>query len=335
MSTGTKIFRIIICVLLSLCILSAAFFFFAVYYFDQIVIQQEDYKIVVAGIPVTRENEDDILGDGTVFYDPDNSTLVFADAEITTDLSLIDSTIDLGICLIGENKFVSSGDSSIAFISAADFYNAKDLYIYGNGSMTIEYLNSCTNSAALQCANLSVLSDITITTPDCTNISNGIVCDSSFKLLNGATVTVNGCPAASLLALRVRGNMLLETGTSINIAVEKGSVEASKGIYINGDLIINNGASVNVSTEEDTAKTIECIRVNGLIEVGTKATLTASTAKSYAVECCGAMKLCDDAVVSATSKDGDADIICYGAVTDYGAKVSGEIEALGQLYDKS
>lgn len=67
MPTGTKIFRIIICVLLSLCILSAAFFFFAVYYFDQIVIQQEDYKIVVAGIPVTRENEDDILGDGTVF----------------------------------------------------------------------------------------------------------------------------------------------------------------------------------------------------------------------------------------------------------------------------
>ena len=29
------------------------------------------------------------------------------------------------------------------------------------------------------------------------------------------------------------------------------------------------------------------------------------------------------------------DIICYGAVTNYGATVNGEIEALCQFYDKS
>ena len=71
------------------------------------------------------------------------------------------------------------------------------------------------------------------------------------------------------------------------------------------------------------------LRVDGLIEVGVGATLTASSAKSYAVECYGAMKLCDDAVVSAATKDGDVDSICYGAVTNYGATVNGEMEALG------
>ena len=65
------------------------------------------------------------------------------------------------------------------------------------------------------------------------------------------------------------------------------------------------------------------------------ATLTATTTKSYAVEGYGAVKLCDDAVLSATSKESDIDIICYGAVTNYGATVNGEMEVLGQLYDKS
>ena len=44
--------------------------------------------------------------------------------------------------------------------------------------------------------------------------------------------------------------------------------------------------------------------------------------KALAVqECYGAMKFCDDTVVSAATKDGDVDIICYGAVTNYGATI--------------
>ena len=296
---------------------------------------QENYGIHVAGVAVTRKNEDDILGDGTVFYDADNSTLVFADAQIETDQPLIISTIDLGICLLGENKLISLGDSYAVLVSAADYYNAKDLYVYGDGSLTIECINPRTDSAVLQCDDLTVLSDITITTPDCTGLSNGIVCDSSFKLLNGATVTVNGNAAKSLVAFRVRGNMLLDADTAVNVIVEKGSIESAKGITVAGDLIIGEGATVNVSVAEDTAKTVECLRANGLLEVGVGATLTATTAKSYAVECYGSIKLCDDAVISATSEESDVAIICYGAVTNYGAAVDGEIEALGQLYDKS
>jgi hypothetical protein len=335
MSKGTKAFRITISILLALCILLIACLIHDVYYLDVAMSDQENYGISVAGIAVTKENKDDILGDGTVFYDPDNSTLVFADAEIKTDQSIIVSNIDLGICLLGENKFISSSTDSLALISVVNYHNAKDLYIYGDGSLTIEYLNSCTDSVVLQCDDLTVLSDITLTTPDCTSLSNGIVCDSSFKLLNGASVTVNGSSAKSLVAFRVRGNMLLDANTAVNVNVENGSAEAAKGLTVSGDLILGNGASVNVSVEEDSAKTVECLRVNGLIEVGTGATLTATTTKSYAVEGYGAVKLCDDAVLSATSKESDIDIICHGAVTNYGATVNGEMEVLGQLYDKS
>ena len=335
MSKGTKAFRITVSVLLSLCILLIALLIHDVYHLDVAMSDQENYNVYVAGIPVTRKNQNDILGDGTVFFDPENSTLVFANAEITTDEAVIASAIDLGICLIGENKFISSSNGYSILISVANYYNAKDLYIYGDGSLTIEYLNSCTDSAVLQCDNLSVFSDITITTPACTSLSNGIVCDSSLKLLNGATITVNGSSAKSLVAFRVRGNAFLDAGTAINVAVEKGSAEAAKGIAVSGDLIVGAGAAVNVSMEEDAAKVIECLRVTGLLEVGEGATLNATTAKSYAVECFGAIKLCDDAILTATSEDSDVDVICYGAVTDYGATITGEIEALGQLHDKS
>ena len=334
MTTGTKVFRIIISALLSLCILATAVLFIAIYYLDRVAILQEDYGVSVAGVLVTRENKDDIFGDGTVFYDADNSTLVFADAEIQTDGYMIASTVDLGICLLGDNKFIATGDSTAAFISVTDFYNAKDLYIYGDGSLAIEYRVSRTNSAVIQCADLNVLSDITLTTPDCTNLSNGIVCDSSFKLMSGATITLNGGSAKSLMAFRVRGNALLEAGTTINVSVKKGSTDAVKAMDINGDLVLGDGASVSVSVAEDTAELVECICVNGLLEVGEGATLTATTAKSYAVECGGAIKLCDGAVFSATSADGDADAICYGAVVDYGATVNGDLEALGQIHDK-
>lgn len=335
MSKGTKAFRITISILLALSILSIALLIHDVYYLDVAMDNQETYRISVAGVEVTIKNKNDILGDGTVSYDPDMRMLFFENAEITTDESMIVSMTDIGIYLIGENKFISSGDGYNVFISAADYYNVKDIYIHGDGSLTIEYLNSCTDSAAIQCDDLTILSDVTLTTPHSENISNGIVCDSSFKLLNGATVTVNGSSAKSLMAFRVRGNVLMEADTAINVTVEKGSTDLSKAVYINGDLVLGNGASVNVTTEEDTAPVVECLRVDGLIEVGVGATLTASSAKSYAVECYGAMKLCDDAVVSATTKDGDVDIICYGAVTNYGATVNGEIEALGQLFDKT
>ena len=335
MSRGTKVFRSITCVLLTLCVLSIVLLIHDVYYLDVAMSDQQDYGVSVAGVTVTQKNADDILGDGTVFYDHDHSTLVFANANIETDQSIILSTIDLGICLIGENKFISSGNGYRPLISTVDYYNCKDLYVYGDGSLTIEYLNPCTDSVVIQCDDLALFSDITLTTPECTGLSNGIVCDSSFKLMNGATVTVNGSSAKSLVAFRVRGNMLLDAGTAINVTVADGSAEAAKGITVSGDLIIGEGAAVNVSVEEDAAKTVECLRVNGLLEVGASATLTASAAKNYAVECFGSIKLGNDAVLSAASEDSDVDVICYGAVADYGATVIGEVEALGQIYDKS
>ncbi|MCR5178807.1 MAG: InlB B-repeat-containing protein [Lachnospiraceae bacterium] len=49
------------------------------------VVIEPDYELWVAGKKVAFENKDDVLGDGTVKYDPDNNVLSFKNAELTTE----------------------------------------------------------------------------------------------------------------------------------------------------------------------------------------------------------------------------------------------------------
>ena len=102
MTKGTKIFRIIISVLLALTMLISAFFavVFCLYF------AKEPYGIYVSGIAINRSNSEDVLGDGKVYYDESNNILTFDNATIEYDNTVVYSEIDLHIQLIGENKFI-------------------------------------------------------------------------------------------------------------------------------------------------------------------------------------------------------------------------------------
>ena len=68
MTKRTKIFKIVICVLLALTMIWSAFSFL-MYIF-------KDYGIYVTGALVTNRNANDILGDGTVYYDVYNKNIL-------------------------------------------------------------------------------------------------------------------------------------------------------------------------------------------------------------------------------------------------------------------
>ena len=110
MTKGTKAFRIIISIFLVLTIvwtalLSVAFLFFAQYY-----IHQSDYGLMIAGVEVTRTNQHDVLGDGTVSFSSATNKLTLKNAVIEADYAVIYSHIDLRIELIGENLALSTAD---------------------------------------------------------------------------------------------------------------------------------------------------------------------------------------------------------------------------------
>ena len=335
MTKGTKAFRITISILLALSIIGGAlmtviFMFFATNY-----VHRDDYGIWVAGVLVTRENHEDILGNGKVIYNPSSNTLIFENAVIETHGAVIQSEIDLRIKLIGENKFVCTGGDYIPAIYAADYSLDKDLSFEGDGSLTLEIQNVTSNVQGIVAGNLIVSADITITTPDCQNVVNGIVCGASLLVTSNTSVTVNNGAGAGSTGVRVLGNAFFEEGSVLNVSVNPGAVDTCRGLSVNGDLIMGKDVSLTVSVDDESAKVGECVRVTGLLEVGFGATLTASAKKNHAIECYGSILAKESSTVSATTAGEASDIFCCGAVINYGATVNAEIKTFGGEHNES
>ena len=134
MTKGTLIFRIIISVLLAFTMLFTAFFVVVFAAFVNKDVKSTESYLNVAGVNVTWKNREDILGDGTVSFDPERNVLTFNNAEIEYDYAVIYSKIDIMVELIGENKFVLSGDV-VPAIHVSDFSLSKDILIFGEVSI--------------------------------------------------------------------------------------------------------------------------------------------------------------------------------------------------------
>ena len=333
MTKGTKIFRIIICVLLALTMIFSALLAVLFLYISEEVMEEE-YGISVAGTPVTRDNEDDILGDDTVYYDSENNILVFDNATIEFEDTVVYSKIDLQIELIGENKIVCTNEEYGIGIYAGNYLLNKDLAIMGEGSLLIELPNANGDAAGISAAELIVATDLTVITSDCENAAHGIVCASSLLIVDNGNITVNNGASKYSSAVRVRGNALFEAGTTLKISVNPGSSGVCKGLNISGDLFLGEDTSLDVSIDDGSTDLGECIRVSGLMEIRRGSTVTASAKNTHAIECFGTIEANDGATISAVSDKNDADIFCSGAVVNRGAKIDGEIDAIGGIHNR-
>ena len=331
MTKGTKIFRIIISILLAITMLISAFFafFFCLYF------AKDPYGIYVAGVAVNRDNDDDILGDGTVYYDESNNVLTFNNATIECEGTVVYSKIDLLVQLIGENKIICTDEEYGIGIYAGDSSLNKDLAILGDGSLTIEFPNASGEAAGISAANLTVASDLTVITPNCDRAVNGIVCTSSLLVVNKATVTVNNGAATKFSsAVRVRGNAFFEEGATLKTSTNPGTTEICKGFTVNGDLFLGKDTTLDVSIDDSNTDQGECIRISGLMEIGAGSTVNASAKKTNAIECFGSIEVNKDVAISAVSDHNDADIFCSGAVVNRGAKIDGEMDAIGGVHNR-
>ena len=280
MTKGTKLFKISISILLALTMLCSAFFalVFCLYF------AKDPYGIYVAGIAVNRDNNEDILGDGTVYYDESNNILTFNNATIKSEGTVVYSKIDLQIQLLGENKIICTDEVYGIGIYAGDYNLNKDLAIMGDGSLTIEIPNESEEAVGIAAANLTVASDLTITTSNCEKMVNGIVCASSLMVVNKATIIVNNGSATRFSsAVRVRGNAFFEEGTTLRSSTNPGTTEICKGFTVNGDLFMGKNTTLEVAIDDGNTDQGECIRVSGLMEVGIDSTVIASSKNAPAI----------------------------------------------------
>ena len=104
---------------------------------SKILLQQvDDYRgIMVSGIPVTAENENNILGDGTVVYDHASKTLTLQGLQTFREVANLHQE-GLTINLQGENK-LSSTDSTPPWLIIA-----KNTTLTGTGSLEVDMPNA-------------------------------------------------------------------------------------------------------------------------------------------------------------------------------------------------
>jgi hypothetical protein len=98
----------------------------------------QTYNLYIAGIQVSSENQEDVLGDGTVSFDPETNTLTLINANITpAEDNGIRSTIsDLQIRLIGQNYITPE-----QYYACIDFLGTGTqgtIVFYGGGSLELK-----------------------------------------------------------------------------------------------------------------------------------------------------------------------------------------------------
>ena len=87
------------------------------------------YDLYVGGVQVTSDNLNDVLGDGTVSFDPTTNTLTLNGANISTDENGIEADIDLTIVLNGTNTIKSD---------CQPIFGKKNVTVNGSGSLDAE-----------------------------------------------------------------------------------------------------------------------------------------------------------------------------------------------------
>ena len=337
MTKGTKIFRIILCVLLGITVLWTAFVSYAFFSFVNEDVDRrytERYGLYVGGVDVTYGNAHDILGDGTASYDVKTNKLTLNNATIEYNYNPIQADHDLRIELVGENKLICKDKENINAIYASNGILRKDISIDGDGTLEISFVNVTGSGTGIVAEDLWIGADVTITTPDGVDIANGIVCTSNLTLRNEATVTVRNGSARSSTAVSVRNNAIIEAGSTLDISAAPGSTGACNGLGVGGNLNLAKNSSLTVSVDDETAETSACVSVSSNVSVGRGASVTLSSKKAYGIDCSGSVELREGATVTANTAAEGADVYCNGALVNDGGTVQGEVNALGGIHNK-
>jgi Leucine-rich repeat (LRR) protein len=203
----------------------------------------EDYGITVAGIKVTNHNMEDVLGDGTVSYNPKTSTLTLDGANITsTEANGIQTKVDgLKINLIGENNITVGDYVGMRITRATD---NKPVTFLGGGSLQIK-----ANGIGLQLYVDAILTeDVKVTAESLSDTYAGI---------QGRKATEGPLPSITMMGeetkLRAKGGNLgsmvsihfLDLTHNFKIVEPKGAALIEDvGIAVEGALVTNQWVTI-------------------------------------------------------------------------------------------
>ena len=248
-----------------------------------------EYPLSIGGIDVTSANAADVLGDGTVSYDPDTQTLTLKDAKITgTNDAGRSIEVDPGVTL--PLTIALEGTNSCGPIMT----QKGTVIISGSGSLTVAQPYSGTGQTGISTQDDLVIDGVKLTV---NSNESGIMTNlGNITIKNGAQVEANAQGENAYCALSAgAGVTVTDPSTSV-----KASTDESYGNYPiishSGDVTIKDGAYVESS---GMAWSDGDFKVSG---EGTR--LVASTEapnNGYAVNCLGYLTVEEGAVLKSTA----------------------------------
>ena len=220
----------------------------------------EEYDIWVGGTLVTRGNAGDVLGDGTVAYDPATNTLTLCYANITTPHEA--GNYNYGIYAKGQLTIELVGDSTVGNNSLSDgVYMNGDLTITGTGS-----LNAVGSTTGVYVSGNMEVIDSKVTGTGAEH--RGIVAWGELTV-NGGKVTGTGNSASGV-------GIQVESSLTVNGGEVSGT--GNIGIYTSGPLDMTAGTVTAKGTNDYG------LRVNnGSIQTDATSTVTATSVAGRAI----------------------------------------------------
>ena len=186
--------------------------------------ESETYDLWVAGKQVTETNQNDVLGDGTVSYDPDTHTLTLKDANLTL-----------------------SGDAEEGIYCWIESQLAEDLTITGTATLSDAVGIMTTGPLTLNNADLTITGD--------NDEEDGVVDDAiragrSNKdiTIQNSTVTIAGKSAGgNFFQFGIRCGNLIVANSTLNVKADSGSA-------IVADELKASGAGTVITAETDASE---------------------------------------------------------------------------------
>lgn len=215
----------------------------------------EEYDIWVGGTLVTRGNAGDVLGDGTVAYDPDTNTLTLRDANITTAHEAGNYscgiytegklTIELeGQSTVGSNSFYygvyMNGDLTITGTGSLNAVGSTTgVYVFGN----MEVIDSKVTGTSAEHLGIVVWGELTVNGGKVTGTCNSA---SGFGIQVESSLTVNGGEVSGT------GNIGIYTRGPLDMTAGTVTAEGANGY----GLRVNNGSIQTDATSTVTATSV-------------------------------------------------------------------------------
>ncbi len=186
-----------------------------------------EYALWIGTTQVTIDNAADVLGDGTVSYNPDTYTVILKDADIPYIKSNLNN---LTIELIGNNT-VGGNPNDRPRIGIVTNDENSSLTIQGDGTLSV-----AGSTRAIEAFKNLTISGGKITAAS--DSSYGIYSNSGNITINGGTFTVPSDSNYGIYSLN--GNITISDG-EINVTAKK------MGLFADGDITISGGKITDAS----------------------------------------------------------------------------------------